>query len=152
MVSTNLVARVLIFVSNDCPLANRYCPTLSRLHRQYARRGVAFWLVHSDPAETQESVRKHDHEYGLALPVLMDPHQVWARRAQVDTVPSAAVFGLNGELLYHGRIDDRFVELGRERPAPTRHDLEEALNAVLAHRAVPARVTKAVGCYIPNLP
>ncbi|HEV2393235.1 MAG TPA: hypothetical protein VG146_12845 [Verrucomicrobiae bacterium] len=151
MLPTNLVARVLIFVSNDCPLANRYCPTISHLRQQYAPRGVAFWLVHSDPEETADSIRRHDLEYKLTLPTLLDPHQLWARRARTDTVPSAAVFGMKGELLYHGRIDDRFAEIGRERPAPTRHDLEEALNAILAHHSIQVRATKSIGCYIPNL-
>ncbi len=28
-------------------------------------------------------------------------------------------------MVYRGRIDDRYVELGRERPKPTQHDLED---------------------------
>jgi hypothetical protein len=34
------------------------------------------------------------------------------------------------------------------RPEPTRRDLEEALEAVLAGREVAEPVTRAVGCYI----
>jgi len=65
-------------------------------------------------------------------------------------IPSASVFTANCNLVYHGRIDDRFVELGRERSEPSQHDLADALDALLAGRKVPVKTTKAVGCYIPG--
>jgi hypothetical protein len=151
LLSTNVRARVLIFVNNDCPIANRYCPEIARLHRIYAPRGVAFWLVHSDPEETETSVAAHDREYGLNVPVLLDADHSVARLAKAEVVPTAAVFTLGGDLAYHGRIDDRFAEIGRERPQASRHDLADALEAVLANRPVPVPATKPVGCYIPTL-
>jgi hypothetical protein len=63
--------------------------------------------------------------------------------------PEAAVYA-NGRVVYHGRIDDRYVDLGLERPAPTVHDLDDALTAVLAGRPVEHPVTQAVGCYIAD--
>ncbi len=150
LLSGQIIAKVLIFVSNDCPIANRYSPEIRRMHAHYAPQGVAFWLVHSDPGETAASVRAHDLEYGLKLPVLLDSDQNIAQMAKAELVPSAAVFTPNGGLVYHGRIDDRFAELGRERPEPTHHDLLEALDAVLAHRPVAVAETKPVGCYIPH--
>jgi len=150
LLAAHINAKVLIFVNNDCPIANRYSPEIRRLHAQYAPRGVAFWLVHSDGEETPVSIREHDREYGLELPTLLDPHHSLVRMAKAEVVPSAAVFGSDGQLVYHGRIDDRFAEIGRERQQPSRHDLQEALEAVLAHRPVVVPATKAVGCYIPN--
>jgi hypothetical protein len=144
-----VAARVLVFVSNDCPIANRYCPEFRRLHDAYAPRGVAFWLVHSDPEETLDRVRQHDREYNLNLPSMLDHDHSLARLGQAEIIPSAAVFNAAGHLVYHGRIDDRFADLGRERPEPSRHDLQEAIEAVLANRPVAVSVTKAVGCYIP---
>jgi len=147
--ATNPVARVFIFVSNDCPIANRYAPDLRRLHQVYTPRGVAVWLVHADPEETLASVRQHDREYNLNLPVALDPDHSLAKLCHAEVTPSAAVFTADGQLVYRGRIDDRFVELGRERPEPSRRDLQEAIEAVLAKRPVPVPVTKAIGCYLP---
>jgi hypothetical protein len=53
--------------------------------------------------------------------------------------------------VYQGRIDDRFVELMVERPAPTTHDLEHAIDSVLAGRPVVPAKTTAVGCFIADL-
>jgi hypothetical protein len=152
LLGPRVLATVLIFVSNDCPLANRYSPEIRRLHERFAPQGVAFWLVHSDPQETAGSIREHDLEYGLSLPQLLDSRQNLARLAKAEVVPWAAVFGGNGQLVYHGRIDDRFIEIGRERPAPTRDDLAQALEEFLANRSITMPETKAVGCYIPGLP
>jgi hypothetical protein len=53
--------------------------------------------------------------------------------------------------VYHGRIDDRFVDLGRERPAPTERDLFNALTAIVAGKPVARAATQPVGCFISDL-
>jgi hypothetical protein len=59
---------------------------------------------------------------------------------------------MNGDaVLYRGRIDDRYAELGRERPTPTTHDLEDALKAAIAGKPVAVKETRAVGCILADL-
>ena len=49
---------------------------------------------------------------------------------------SAAVFDSSGQLRYHGRIDDRYISIGRTRPGGAlTHDLEAAIAAVAGRRA-----------------
>jgi hypothetical protein len=147
---TNVAATVLIFVSNDCPIANRYVPEIRRLEDAFAKRGVSFWLVHADPEETAAEIREHDRKFGVTLRVLRDPEHRLAELAQAHVTPTAALFTSGKALVYHGRIDDRVVDLGRERAEPGQRDLVEALEAVLAGRAVANPVTTAVGCHIPG--
>ena len=73
------------------------------------------------------------------------------RRAGATITPEAAVFGAAPEPLYLGRIDDRYVDFGKARPEATRHDLEQALDAVLDGRPVPEPRTEAIGCFIADL-
>ena len=42
------------------------------------------------------------------------------------------------------------ADFGKRRVEPTRRDLRLALDAILAGKPVSARLTKAVGCYIPE--
>lgn len=71
--------------------------------------------------------------------------------SQVEITPGAAVFNGKGELIYHGRIDNWYKDFGHVRPAPTTHELDEAIQAVLnSSHAVPASVG-GVGCYISDL-
>src|SRR5207244_1630362 len=52
---------------------------------------------------------------------------------------------------YRGRIDDRYVDLGKRRIEPNRRDLREALTAVLAGQPVKEARTKAIGSPIADL-
>jgi hypothetical protein len=139
-------ASVLLFVATDCPFSNRMAPEIRRLHERFRQRGVAFWLVY--PAGEPAGIRAHLAQHGLDVPAVRDPTRELVARAGVHVTPEAALFGGDGQVVYRGRIDDRAADLGVMRPEPTRRDLEEALEAVLAGREVAEPVTRAVGCYI----
>jgi hypothetical protein len=143
-------AIVLVFISNDCPIANRYAPEIERLYSRFTQQRIVFWLVHPDSGETREDIIKHAREYRLTAPELRDPQHELVKLAKVDVVPSAAVFLPDRRLVYHGRIDDWFVELGRERPEALHHDLANVLEALLNRHPVPVANATAIGCYIPD--
>jgi hypothetical protein len=143
-------AMVLLFIKTDCPISNRYAPEVRRLYEQFAPRHVAFWLVHTDPDESIETIHQHTMDYQYPGRVLRDPDHRLVKRAGVQVTPEAAVFGPGGRLLYRGRIDDRFVDFGKERPGPTQRDLQTALEAILQGQPVPVTTTRAIGCYIPE--
>jgi hypothetical protein len=145
-------AIVFIFVGADCPISNRYAPEIERMYQKYASQGISFSLVYPDPDTAPDDIAKHVKEYQLALNVLRDPRHVLVKRAGVRVTPEAAVFTPDGRELYRGRIDDRTVDFGKDRPEPTRRDLQDALDAVLNGKPVPNRTTLAVGCYISELP
>ena len=147
---TESKATVLVFVSADCPISNRYAPEIRRLRDQFVPQGVSWWLVYHDPELTAEAIRQHLREYQLPESVLRDPRHSLVKKAKVRVTPEAAVFGPDGRLVYHGRIDNRHVDFGQERPAATEHDLQETLAALLAGKPIPKETATAVGCYIPD--
>ena len=143
--------RVFIFVRTDCPVSNRYAPELKRLSDEFAPRGAAFSLVYADPAQTSEGIRQHIEQYRFPGAVIRDPGHSLVRRAKVTITPEAAVFSAEGKLLYHGRIDNRFVELGKAMASPTRRDLEDAIAAALDGRPQREASAPAVGCYLADV-
>jgi hypothetical protein len=145
-------ATVLLFVSTDCPISNRYAPEVKRLHAKFASRGIAFWLVYANAAESDEAIQDHVKAFGFPGRVLRDPGHALVRLAGVSVTPEAAVFGSDRQIVYRGRIDDRYVDFGVDRAAATRHDLDEALSAVLAGKPVPEPETKAIGCFLADFP
>jgi thiol-disulfide isomerase/thioredoxin len=141
---------VLIFIRTDCPISNRYAPTIQRLSAQYAGK-VAFWLVYPDKDETSAAIEAHLHEYGYKLPALHDPQHSLVKLGEAQITPEAAVFDAGGQLMYHGRIDNWYVSFGRARSAPTTHELDDALQAVLKGSKPEVATASAVGCYISDL-
>jgi hypothetical protein len=142
---------VLAFVRIDCPISNRYSPTLRKLCDEFARQGTSFYLVYPEPTATPERIREHQREFDLGMPAIRDPDHVLVKRAGARITPEAAVFNREGELVYRGRIDNRHVDFGRTRAAPTTHDLRDAIDSTLSNQIVSVPETEAVGCFIADL-
>lgn len=143
-------ATVLLFLATECPISNRYAPEIRRLEEKYAPLGIRFWRVYSDPEVSPDAIRSHLQAHGFPPEALQDPGHALVRLSQVRVTPEAAVFLPGGRLIYHGRIDDRYVAFGQERPTPGQRDLAAALDAILQNRPVPSSHAPAVGCYIPD--
>jgi hypothetical protein len=151
-------AVVLFFVASDCPISNRYFPELQRLESKFAAQHIAFWFVYPNAGEAPETVRQHQAAFGSEPHTLLDLHQRLVALTRVKVTPESAILvpeHANTEVLrtvYHGRIDDRYLDIGKERPVATRHDLERAILEVLQHRAVQPPDASAVGCGIVGQP
>jgi len=145
------VATVLVFTTTDCPISNRYAPAIQRLAARFAKQGIGFTLVYPVATDTPTAVRSHLKKYGYELPAVRDTAQELVKHTGVQVTPEVAVIGAGGRVLYRGRIDDRYVELGKDRAQPTDHTLERALDAVVQGKPVAAPETRAVGCFLGDL-
>ena len=141
---------VVIFITNDCPIANSYAPEIKSIIGEYSSRGAGFFLVHVDPDLGLEKAKKHAADFGYENTILRDPRHVLVSELEADVTPEAFVIGKSG-VLYRGRIDDLYADLGKKRRQARTRDLRDALDAVLSGRAVKNPTTTAVGCYIPEL-
>ena len=146
--SAKTKAVVFVFLLRDCPVSNVYSPEITRIHREYSKKGVALYLVHPDRDTDAKSALAHASEYKLTAPVVLDHGHKLTRRAEAQVTPEAAVFDAKGRLVYRGRIDDLYADFGKKRAKPTRHDLRDTLDALLAGKRLAKRTTKAGGCYI----
>jgi hypothetical protein len=147
--STNIV--VLVFVRPDCPIANRYAPEIRRLHEQFGEPRVSWRMVYPDAETLPEEIKKHMAEYRLPGEPLKDSQHALVRLANARVTPDVAVFQ-EKRLVYHGRIDDRYVALGSDRGVATRHELQEVLEAAVAGRPVTTPPVSGIGCTISAVP
>ena len=143
----------LFFIASDCPISNRYQPEMLRLEHAYGPRGVAFWFVYPNLTETVAGIRSHQaafaDRHGLTH-VLIDPNQKLTRLTGAKVTPEAAILVSESpaRTVYAGRIDDRYLSIGNERPQAGHHDLEAALTAALAGDPIPQPAGPPVGCGI----
>ena len=141
---------VLVFLRTDCPISNRYAPTIQQLSSRYSGQ-AEFWLVYPDKSEPSAKIEAYLHDYGYKISALRDPQHVLVKRARVEVTPEAAVFDSTGLLTYHGRIDNWYQDFGRSRRAPTTHELDDAVKSTLSGKAPVTTATDAIGCYISDL-
>ncbi|MEO7156779.1 MAG: hypothetical protein ABI039_04405 [Vicinamibacterales bacterium] len=141
--------RVLVFTTTDCPISNRYAPEIERLAAKF--KGQArFILVYPVAADSPAMIREHARKFAYSLEAIRDTDHQLVRQTGVTVTPEVAVMQ-GTQLLYRGRIDDRYVELGKERPAPTSRDLENALDMIVAGKRPAVHETRAVGCILSDL-
>lgn len=141
---------VMIFVRKDCPISGRYAPTIQRIAAEHSK-DTRFVLVFPDKSESAADVRKYVSDFRYSIPALRDPTHILVKRASAQFTPEAAVFNSKGTLVYHGRIDNRYVSFGRARAAATTHELEDAIEAAAAGRPPAEPEVAGIGCYISDL-
>ena len=151
-------AVVLFFAATDCPISNRYLPEIRELEEKFAAQHIVFWFVYPNFGETSNGVRQHEAAYGVERHILLDPDHRLVSLAHAKLTPESAILiperpgAESFRTVYHGRIDDRYVQFGEERPKATQHDLERAIGDVLQHRVVEQPTGPAVGCGIIGHP
>lgn len=147
---------VLIFGAVDCPIANAYAPELAIVATLCAERGARAAYVYPAPDTNHEEATAHAAEFGVGMEVVLDPHHVLVRAVGATVTPEAAVLRFAAadrpEIVYRGRIDDRWAGIGRRRAAATTHDLTDAIVAASEGLPVPIPRTTAYGCFIEPAP
>jgi hypothetical protein len=144
-------ATVIVFTRTDCPISNRYAPTVKTLCDVFQPQGVRFFLVYVDPEEGPGEIRRHLAEFDYPCPALRDPEHSLVAATQATVTPEAIVFDKAHDIVYRGRIDDLYASYAQARDAATTRELSDAIEATLAGQPVTQPVTKAVGCPIADL-
>jgi peroxiredoxin len=138
---------VVLFMGTECPINNSYLPRLKELHQEYSSKGVHFLAVNSNSQDTPERVAAHAKKSEIPFPVLKDDGAAVADLFAAQRTPEAFVLDASRTIRYRGRIDDQFG-IGFKRAKPGRNDLKEALDEVLAGKAVSVPTTPVAGCVI----
>lgn len=144
-----------VFISTDYPICNGYQPELERLRARFASRGIEFVGVYAEVPIERSETDAHVADFGIRYQVLVDDDRAIQRRFGARMVPDVVVTAggpksssIPAAYLYRGRIDDQWPERGSRRPSATVHDLERALEAIVAGEAPAVRRTNPVGCVL----
>lgn len=133
----------LIFISVQCPVSNAYNERMAQLAADYKAKGINVVGINSNVAEMPDAIKTHAKEKNLSFPILKDKGNKIADLMKAQFTPEVFLLDANNKLVYHGRIDN--ARNGGEITAP---DLRNAMDAVIAGKAVTTPETKAFGCSI----
>jgi mono/diheme cytochrome c family protein len=143
----NRRAFVLVFVDTGCPIVQRYLPVLKRLEAEYRKQDVQFLAVNVGCNDTIVDLAALAIEYEAPFPFLKDTQGKCLDALGVERTPEVVVLDAQRKIRYRGRIDDQYRP-GGNLPAPTRQDLKEALDELLAGKEVSKSSTIVDGCKI----
>jgi peroxiredoxin len=140
---------VVMFICNHCPYVKAVEDRLIELNRQYSPRGVQFVGVCSNdaasyPDDAFDKLAERWRQKGYGFPYLHDESQEVARDFGAACTPDLFVYDGERGLAYHGRIDDSWKDPSKV----TRHELADALDALLAGGRPGADQKPSLGCSI----
>ena len=138
---------VLMTATNGCPVAQKYLAKLAELDVEYGPKGVQFAVLNTGPSDTITEIAKVGIDFNLKYPLLKDLDGEAAAALGAERTAEVFVIGADRVLRYHGRVDDQYRVSGVQ-PNVTRHDLKEAIDAVLAGKDVEVATTPVDGCAI----
>ena len=144
-------AIVVVFIGTQCPINNAYMPRLVELDKAYRDKGVQFVAINSNEHDSLDKVAAHAKKFELTFPVLRDEKHQVANRFGAERHPVAFLLDDKHVVRYQGRIDDQYG-IGYQRKEPTRRDLAEALDEVLAGKMVTKVSAPVEGCFITRVP
>lgn len=145
----------IVFTCNHCPTAQAYEERIKSLHADYKDKGVALVAISpNDPLavrldelgytefnDSLEDMKQRAKDQGFEFPYLYDGEtQKTSLAYGVLATPQVFVFDAERKLRYVGRVDDSDVK------TVTSHDTRNALDALLAGKAVPVERTRTFGC------
>jgi len=148
-------AIVLYFVASDCPISNRTFPEMKRLRQEFSAQGVRFWFVYANTDESPATVKSHQRSYDPDGTAILDPAGTLVHLTRAKVTPEVAILiptpaPDHWTPAYTGRIDDRYIRLGLERPQPTQHFAERVLHEILTGALIEKPTGRLIGCAIVN--
>lgn len=140
---------VFVFLSAECPVAQRYTMRLKRMHAEFSEKPVTIVGVYSNENDSLDDVKKYLAKAEYPFPIVKDTDGSLARHLGATMTPQAHLVDTSGVLRYRGPIDDnRYVTRVKH------HYLKNALVALLDGKPIPVKETAAFGCtiHLPELP
>ncbi|MCB0790769.1 MAG: redoxin family protein [Flavobacteriales bacterium] len=139
-------ATLFFILAPDCPLCLNYAPYLASFPDTVGDvRAVG---IFPSRFMDRDSVRLFAKAHGIHMPLVMDPDCKFAGLLGARVTPEVFLMDNDGELVYHGAIDNWASRPGRKRVSATAHYLTDALSSFAENRPPPRREVKAVGCFI----
>ena len=132
-------AIVIMSQTDGSPLSRAGAAELARLQDAYKDKGVIFYMINSNLADSRDQAAAEAASNKFAVPVLMDDLQLVGeqlniqREGEVFVIDPQAGF----KLAYHGPLDDRFNKAAPDTSVAAKNAFTAAaIDAVLAHQPV----------------
>lgn len=144
----NRKGTAIIFLSTECPICQQYIPELNRIASELHPKGIQTWGVLCDPDYSRKTAKEFQDSYRVHFPLLLDETREIAAHLKPTHMPEAFLLDDRERVVYRGRIDDRYPDVGKRRSELTSRDLLDAATALLAGEPIRHSRTAPVGCKI----
>jgi hypothetical protein len=138
--------RVFVSLSEVCMLSRYYARVLEKMRLRFPE--MAWIGVFPNPFSTDSSIRRFARNNHLKFTLCRDSAAKFTQSVGWKVTPEVVVLGPENEVLYKGRIDDFYVEIGRHKSTTSQHFLKTALSSLQNGQKPIQPFVPPVGCVI----
>ena len=143
-------ALLVMFICNHCPYVKHVQKGMTNMAKDFQARGVGVVAISSNdaqnyPEDSPGKMKEEARQAGYTFPYLYDDSQAVARAYRAACTPDFFLFDGQKKLVYRGQMDD--ARRGTDLPV-TGRSLRDAVEAVLAGKAVSPNQVPSLGCNI----
>jgi peroxiredoxin len=138
-------AVVIVFTSNQCPVALDYEARLIALQEEFNKQGVQLVAINSnfEAGSELEVMKEHAESRKFNFPYLRDESQEIAKAYGATHTPHVFLLDGDRKIAYMGAIDDSDVP-----EKVTKHFLRDGIESVLSGNEPATKDTQPFGCRI----
>lgn len=137
-----------IFLLDECVICQSYTNTLNELYAEYGEE-VSFIGVFPNFSSKPAKIEQWKTMHKIKFPTRTDYFKDLSRKLGAEIMPQIVLFNeTTEEILYNGRIDDKFARIGKQRRVITTHEFADALEAIRNESSISIKVTQPIGCFI----
>ena len=138
---------LIIFMCNHCPYVKVKFETIKKLQSDFPQRNIVGINSNESinyPEDSFDNMVKVAKEKNFNFTYLHDETQEVAKEYGAVCTPDPYLFDSDLKLVYHGRIDNALSP----DATPTKHDMHEAVEALLKGEKVEKEFLPSQGCSI----
>lgn len=136
-----------LFLSDECIITQYYIPTLNELSAQYGEE-VDMVAIFPNFSSKPKKIEAFYDKYQLAIPHKTDYYKKLSRSLGATITPEAILLDTSGKIVYQGRIDNSYVQIGKRRRVVTTQELSDAIYSLVKNEEIEVTQTEAIGCFI----
>ena len=140
---------VNFFLLDECRISQNISGEINHVQSLFGES--PFYFRAYFPGTTVDISKMHSFmsDYKLKMPYFVDKEGVEVGFYGASVAPEVVVYDeKQGLLLYRGRIDNSYADVGIRRRVVTSRDLRKVLQCIKDGVEIPVKETKAIGCYL----
>jgi peroxiredoxin len=141
---------VVAFLGVECPIAKAYAAKLPRILEAFDPAKVALVAIDANQQDSLTELAHFVKTMELSYPLLRDGGNKVADAFGATRTPEVFVLDRERKIRYYGRIDDQMT-YGRQRTAPEKKHLADAVAAVLEGKDIAEPHVESLGCHIGRM-
>lgn len=140
--------KVIVFYSTACPICQKMTLTLNRLATQYKDSDILFEIVFPSALDTKKDIAKFKKRFHITTSCIQDSQNQLVNKYNATVTPECFVIDNYERVLYSGKIDNWFYDIGKYRQVITENYLQDAISAILNQQLPKITRTEPIGCFI----